>query len=304
LLEQAWVYQVTWRAVYLVPLGAGLLAAAPALFGFRADGGWVWQRGILGSVLLAVALGADTHGWKAAVWRVELSSQVVNLLLMAGVCLWLFVRERRAHLLDGTCVLTALAFLLHGYRDLSSALAQPSFWAVGLCGALYLLWAWFNRASYWRLLAGTAAMLALACLARGKPDIEPAWEFARYLPLCAALLAMLLRKDGPWRAAGLAMAACLGPFSCSQGSAADLAYYCLVASALALEAWRTGRHVWVAVLVVYLVLGHVEYFGLPWPEGTLRWGWLAIVLAFVLFGLAFLVTQRQLAARQARMGAG
>jgi uncharacterized membrane protein YhaH (DUF805 family) len=39
-------------------------------------------------------------------------------------------------------------------------------------------------------------------------------------------------------------------------------------------------------------------------RGTLKWGWLTIVLAFVLFGLAFFVTQRQLAARRAKMGAG
>jgi len=298
-IGQSWVHRAPFNPSFLVPFLISLLAAAPRLFPQRDHALWLTVRVVLtGFLLLTAAYGTSLQ------WNFIVDHQTLTITPFRIDCLCAFVafglirlRERRAAYLDwgfGFLVLCGMGADAAAIRRFWEAPPLENTFACLVIGLAWLLsgMMFARAAAYWSL----GLLFALRALALD--GLIANWNL-EYLRWCAlGLLGLwLVFAKGPQavRQGLLALVCGLGVWSCVPDVFSGLLYFYAVAALLAAACvihWRFYG----SVLLGYLAAANLSAFGAPLPASTASWGWIAILCAFAIFGVAFHITRAQLAA--------
>lgn len=296
LLAQSWVHRVPVEFSFVLPALCALIAAAPFAFTLESAKRYAGERAMLLVGLCAVGLLAGSnHAWATPVRDVTLTPQRMNLFFaaaVAGVMLW---RERRHCHAGALCLLVLAGIIGADIAALERFVWQPSAGQFRACVALGAAYVAFRPSAQ----RGAAALLVNLWLLLRLLDVSAlSWEFLRW-GLVAVLLvhtAFGVKSRIWWWVLHAAVFAC-GVASCRPESSVALAYFYAVALLWAVGAARHRRG-YGLLLLAYLVASNAGLVANNMPDVSIRWGWLVVATAFVVFGLAFSVTRRNVATRR------
>lgn len=289
---QSWVHRMPVEVEFLVPLVIALAIAADEYY--RAE---VWsicaRVAAIGLLSWNVFSSVPDSGWSIKLeWLdVFFTPTRLNLSFAALAFGTAWLRTGRTQRLDlGLALLCGMLAIAGGNAAKMSEFAlAPN--GVKLVGCLILcgVWCWLDR-TYWRVATLT---LANGLLLFNFAGVENPYEILYYAPLVLLVLSLPFKSDARW-----AMCVWLATFACGCWRAAEpttaaIVYGFVVFAALAV-AYLLFKRSALLLLVAYTVIAVARRIAAQ-SDGGMSWGWLAIVLAFGLFILAFYVTRTHLA---------
>ena len=295
LAGQTWAHDAPFSAPLVLPLLFSLIVVAPIFR--RPKNARAFDSGraaLVGASVIAAGLWAGGVSWKIPMFGAEfiLSPLRIDLVLGAAAFLVMWRKERRAAGFHMAFALLALAAFGHDLGSIARSIWEPHFAHVVAFAALAALW-WRAGRGYARALGAASAVLLLTtrAVAVEAPALSSALEFARYWPVVALAIAIALRrKEKLLRAALVAAVFVFGTGGCFVADGPALVYLFVGLAALAAAALDGGWR-YAYVIAWYLFVADLILFEFPLPETTLEWGMAAVGAAFVLFGVAFLVTR-------------
>lgn len=298
LLGQSWVYRAPLNASNLVPLLLALLAVAHQFVEFKDLHAWRKIRiGLACGVLLFSAMAAPAVQWPFHGFGVTelFTTYRIHCIFAALVLGLLHLREGGRASFDAAFSFSLLALMGHSLPNQAKFLMTPEL--PNACAVLVLGAGWLAL-HYTPIRLG---LLATFCLWVGLRlaiwEIQPGSlhnEFWRWWLAC--LLAMRIAHKpqlNTFDRGLLVVVWCLGVWNCGAEFSTGLPYFYGVALVLLGACIRKWR-VYGAVLLTYLLAANLAAYGAPVPSSAAAWGWLVIVLAFVVFALAFQITRRRL----------
>ena len=222
----------------------------------------------------------------------------VATIFAAFIAFVLWRREKSSLHLDGFCVLGSMAIMGHDGWSIRAFLHDPDLATVVAMLPIIALWLCHNR-DYRRIMAVLSFELYL-CVRMFyvfEPEADSWLQFVRYWPMLAFVCSIILHRSDcrRWRQVLLAAVFWLGARSFGDSDLASLDYFCLAFLWLA-GASIIGGLVPLPFLPAYLLFGAATRRVIPAPDSAVHWGWVVIALAFGVFGFAFLVTRKRLAA--------
>jgi len=308
--ERAAATYAVWLAFGALPLLLTVCRLRPRRGG--PEGAWrsaepFWRDEGLGSAVFLIGMalaGAQLAGASWVHGSPYRWAFAAPLLLSGLVVVPILVDVRSRALLNTARGLGALVFLATAFLyapDIQwtvalgsatveiSPLATDLFFAAG-CFALI----WLRERTPGQIEAA-CAFAALGAFA-GRPAAEVALGLLRWGPLAALAAVTLLEPGARVRRRALLAIVFVTGLQCTAATPSlSLACFWAAGAALALAALAEGRRGLYA-LAAYLAAANFLLGGLPVPRTAAHWGALSIALAFAVFGAAFLVTRRGIAA--------
>ncbi|MHC4504717.1 MAG: DUF2950 family protein [Planctomycetota bacterium] len=301
LAGQTWAHDAPFSAPLLLPLLFSIIVVAPIFRRPKNARALDANRAVLaGAALIAAGLWTRGVSWSVPVFGAELVLSPFRMDMVFGAATFLVMWRRERGAAGGqrhigyhmAFALLALAVFGHDLGSIALSIREPHFARVAPFAALAAIW-WLQGRGYARALGAASAVLFLAtrAVAVEVPALSSALEFARYWPVVALAAAMALRrKDRLLRAALVAAVFLFGTGGCFVADGPALVYLLVGLGALAAAALDGGWR-YAYVIAWYLFVADLILLEFPLPETTLEWGMAAVGAAFVLFGVAFLVTR-------------
>jgi len=298
LLGQSWVYRAPLNASNLVPLLLALLAVAHRFVEFKDQHAWRKIRiGLVYGLMLFSAVVAPAVQWNFYDFGVTVifTTYRIHCIFAALVLGLLHLREGGRASFDAAFSFILLALMGQSLPKQATFLMAPEL--PNACAVLALGAGWLTL-HYTPIRMG---LLVTFCLWVGLRlavwEIQPEslyTEFWRWWLVCLLAMRIICKPQLNTFDCGLLVVVwCLGVWNCESEFSAGLQYFYAVALALLGACMRKWR-VYGVVLLAYLVAANFAAFGAPVPASAAAWGWLVIVLAFVVFALAFQITRRRL----------
>ena len=299
LAGQTWVHRAPFSFGFLLPLVFSLLTILPLLVRKLETRHLAAVRLIVtASLLLPAAFVAGAGVESVAIFgqSLLLSEFRFSVAFAAAAYLVMWRRERRSTQLSLFCGLFTLALLGHDAASIADFFVQPEWHKIAVCVPLAFFWLYFNRAYIPALSIMTFfLLLATRCVAGTQYDFNATKEFLGYWPICALLTSLVLKHPG--RGLRISLLACVFSMGAGRFSADDLpslVYFLVAFGALLAAGTFLRRALTIYVVFAYLVAASMARFGVPMPDTSIKWGWGVIVLAFLLFIVAFLITRQHL----------
>ncbi len=305
LAGQTWAHDAPFSAPLLLPLLFSLIVVAPIFRRPKDARALDANRAALaGAAVIAAGLWARGVSWSVPVFGAELVLSPFRMDLVFGAAAFLVMWRRERGAAGGqrhigyhmAFALLALALFGHDLGSIARSIREPHFAHVIAFAALAAIW-WRAGRGYARALGAASAVLFLAtrAVAVEVPASSSALEFARYWPVVALTVAIALcRKEKLLRAALVAAIFVFGTGGCFVADGPALVCLLVGLGALVAAALDGGWR-YAYVIAWYLFAADLILFEFPLPESALEWGMTSVGAAFVLFGVAFLVTRLGLA---------